>query len=71
MLLNCVNSSVAIQKYAESNGFSVVRDFCGHGIESVFHCEPSIVHYGKAGHGLELKKGNFKIFRLLFQDFKQ
>ena len=49
----------AIQKYAESNGFSVVRDFCGHGIGRVFHCEPSIVHYGKAGHGLELKKGMF------------
>jgi methionyl aminopeptidase len=36
-----------------------VRDFCGHGIGRVFHCEPSIVHYGKAGHGLELKKGMF------------
>ena len=49
----------AIQKYAESNGFSVVRDFCGHGIGRTFHSAPSVVHYGKSGHGLELKKGMF------------
>jgi methionyl aminopeptidase len=49
----------AIQKYAEANGFSVVRDFCGHGIGRIFQCSPSIVHYGKAGQGLELKKGMF------------
>ncbi|MCE2716675.1 MAG: type I methionyl aminopeptidase [Pseudomonadota bacterium] len=48
-----------IQKHAESNGFSVVRDFCGHGIGRVFHSNPSVVHYGKAGHGLELKQGMF------------
>jgi methionyl aminopeptidase len=49
----------AIQKYAEANNFSVVRDFCGHGIGRVFHVAPSVVHYGKSGHGLELKKGMF------------
>jgi methionyl aminopeptidase len=49
----------AIQKYVESNGFSVVRDFCGHGIGRVFHDHPSVVHYGKSGEGLELKKGMF------------
>ena len=49
----------AIQKFAESNGFSVVRDFCGHGLGRIFHCPPSVVHYGKASHGLELKKGMF------------
>lgn len=49
----------AIQNYAEKNGFSVVRDFCGHGIGRTFHSSPSVVHYGKPGHGLELKKGMF------------
>jgi len=49
----------AIQKHVESNSFSVVRDFCGHGIGRVFHDHPSVVHYGKAGEGLELKKGMF------------
>ena len=39
----------AIQKYAEKNGYSVVRDFCGHGIGKVFHCAPNILHYGEAG----------------------
>lgn len=49
----------AIQKHAESNGFSIVRDFCGHGIGRVFHSNPSVVHYGKPGQGLELQKGMF------------
>lgn len=49
----------AIQKYAESNGFSVVRDFCGHGIGRIFHSNPSVVHYGKAGQGITLQKGMF------------
>ncbi|MCX7343903.1 MAG: type I methionyl aminopeptidase [Proteobacteria bacterium] len=49
----------AIQSYAEKNGFSVVRDFCGHGIGRIFHSSPSVVHYGKPGYGLELKKGMF------------
>lgn len=46
-----------IQKYAEKNGFSVVREYCGHGIGKVFHEEPQVLHYGKAGTGLELKAG--------------
>lgn len=46
-----------IQKHAEKNGFSVVRDYCGHGIGKVFHEEPQIVHYGRAGTGMELKEG--------------
>jgi methionyl aminopeptidase len=46
-----------IQKHAEKNGFSVVREFCGHGIGSVFHEEPQVLHYGRAGTGLVLKEG--------------
>ncbi len=46
-----------IQKHAESNGYSVVREYCGHGIGTVFHEEPQILHYGRAGTGLELKEG--------------
>lgn len=49
----------AIQTHAEKSGFSVVRDYCGHGIGKVFHDEPSVVHYGKKNHGLELKEGMF------------
>lgn len=47
----------AIQRHAESNGFSVVREFCGHGIGQKFHEEPQVVHYGKPGTGVELKPG--------------
>jgi methionyl aminopeptidase len=47
----------AIQKHAEANRFSVVREYCGHGIGKVFHEEPQILHYGKAGDGLTLKAG--------------
>ncbi len=47
----------AIQKFAESNGFSVVREFCGHGIGQVFHEEPQVLHYGKPGTLEELKSG--------------
>jgi methionyl aminopeptidase len=46
-----------IQKYAESNYYSVVREYCGHGIGAVFHEEPQVMHYGKAGTGLTLKEG--------------
>ncbi|RYE14652.1 MAG: type I methionyl aminopeptidase [Rickettsiales bacterium] len=49
----------AIQKYAESFGYSVVRDYCGHGIGQVFHAEPNILHYGNAGKGIILQKGMF------------
>ena len=47
----------AIQKFAESQGFSVVREFCGHGIGKVFHEEPQVLHYGKPGTLDELKPG--------------
>ncbi len=47
----------AIQTLAESNRYSVVRDFCGHGVGKIFHMPPSILHYGKAGEGMILKKG--------------
>ena len=49
----------AIQSYAEKQGFSVVRDFCGHGIGRIFHAAPNVVHYDKPGTGLELKEGMF------------
>jgi methionyl aminopeptidase len=48
-----------IQTFVEKNGFSVVRDFCGHGIGRVFHEEPQILHYGKPGTGLVLQEGMF------------
>ncbi len=47
----------AIQRHAEKHGFSVVREFCGHGIGRSFHEEPQVLHYGKAGTGPELKPG--------------
>ena len=47
----------AIQKHVETAGFSVVREYCGHGIGKVYHDEPQVLHYGKAGSGLELKAG--------------
>ncbi|MDA7704972.1 type I methionyl aminopeptidase [Rickettsiales bacterium] len=48
-----------IQKYAEDAGYSVVRDYCGHGIGRVFHTEPNVVHYGEPNTGLVLKEGMF------------
>jgi methionyl aminopeptidase len=47
----------AIQQHAERHGFSVVREFCGHGIGRRFHEEPQVLHYGKAGTGLKLEPG--------------
>jgi len=47
----------AIQTYAEGNGFSVVREFCGHGIGQRFHEEPQVLHYGRPGTLEELKPG--------------
>ncbi len=49
----------AIQSYVEQNHFSVVRDFCGHGIGRVFHDDPSILHYGKKNTGAVLESGMF------------
>ena len=47
----------AIQSYVEQKGFSVVRDFCGHGISNKFHEPPNILHYGKRNSGIELYPG--------------
>ena len=47
----------AIQRHAESHGYSVVREFCGHGIGRRFHEEPQILHYGKPGQGVALEAG--------------
>lgn len=49
----------AIQTFAESQGFSVVRDFCGHGIGKVFHTQPSVLHFGKKNTGIKLEEGMF------------
>ena len=46
-----------IQNHVEKEGFSVVQDFCGHGIGEVFHKEPNVLHYGKKGTGEKLKAG--------------
>jgi methionyl aminopeptidase len=46
-----------IQQHAESNHYSVVREYCGHGIGKVFHEDPQVLHYGRPGTGLELKTG--------------
>jgi len=49
----------AIQIFAESKRYSVVRDFCGHGLGRVFHDAPNIMHFGKPGRGMKLKTGMF------------
>ena len=49
----------AIQTYAESEHYSVVREYCGHGIGKVFHADPNVCHYGKPGEGVEIKEGMF------------
>lgn len=49
----------AIQSYVEKQGFSVVRDFCGHGVGREMHMAPSIPHFGKPGEGIELREGMF------------
>ena len=49
----------AIQRYAESERCSIVREFCGHGIGRLFHDEPNILHYGEKGKGVALKPGMF------------
>ena len=46
-----------IQSYVEDKGFSVVRDFCGHGISTIFHEYPNILHYGKKNTGIKLESG--------------
>jgi len=49
----------AIQAYVEAHRFSVVEDFCGHGLGTVFHDAPSVLHYGRPGEDLELREGMF------------
>ena len=46
-----------IQSHVEAEGFSVVQDFCGHGIGQLFHEEPNVLHYGKKGTGSKIKAG--------------
>lgn len=46
-----------IQKHAESHYYSVVREYCGHGIGKIFHEEPQVMHYGKKGTGMEIREG--------------
>jgi methionyl aminopeptidase len=47
----------AVQTHAESNRFSIVREYCGHGIGRIFHEDPQVLHYGTRGTGLELRAG--------------
>jgi len=47
----------AIQQHAEKSGYSVVREFCGHGIGKNFHEDPQVLHYGKPGTGIKLQTG--------------
>jgi methionyl aminopeptidase len=49
----------AIQSFVEPQRYSVVRDFCGHGIGRVFHSDPHVLHYGRPDEGIELKAGMF------------
>jgi methionyl aminopeptidase len=49
----------AIQSYVEANRFSVVRDFCGHGIGRTFHAPPNVLHFGRRGEGPALRPGMF------------
>jgi len=48
-----------IQTYAESQGFSVVREYCGHGLGKVFHTAPNILHFGRPGSGELIEEGMF------------
>ncbi len=49
----------AIQTYAEAQGYSVVRDYCGHGLGKIFHTAPNIMHFGKRGEGVRIEEGMF------------
>ena len=55
--LNLGDIGESIQTYVENKGFSVVRDFCGHGTGKIFHELPNILHYGKKGEGIKIKTG--------------
>jgi methionyl aminopeptidase len=47
----------AIQQHAEAHGFSIVREYCGHGIGREFHEDPQVLHYGQPGTGMQLASG--------------
>lgn len=49
----------AIQEFAEAQRYSVVRDFCGHGLGKEFHTPPNVLHYGKPGQGMVIEEGMF------------
>jgi methionyl aminopeptidase len=49
----------AIQVHAEAQRYSVVRDFCGHGIGKEFHTPPNVLHYGEPGQGIRIEEGMF------------
>ena len=49
----------AVQTYAESFGYSVVREYCGHGLGKIFHTAPNILHFGKPGEGVRIEEGMF------------
>ena len=55
--INLGDIGYTIEKLATQNNFSVVKDFCGHGIGKNFHEAPSVLHYGSQGEGLKLKEG--------------
>ena len=55
--INLGDIGETIQKHVEEKGFSVVRDFCGHGIGKIFHMPPNILHYGRKGEGIKLEEG--------------
>ena len=55
--LNLGDIGYTIEKIANDNNFSIVKDFCGHGVGKEFHEPPSVLHYGSQGEGLKLKEG--------------
>ena len=55
--VNLGDIGATIQNHVEAQGFSVVQDFCGHGIGKLFHQEPNVLHYGKRGTGEKIKAG--------------
>ena len=66
------NIGAAIQSHAENNHYSVVEDYCGHGIGQIYHDEPQILHFGKRDSGLEIKPGLcFTIEPMIYQGDKR
>ena len=56
-LIDITHESMMAGIAAENAGYSVVQEFCGHGIGRAFHCEPQVLHYGRKGQGLKLEPG--------------